>query len=114
MPFVRRVLSWFALTFSYVVWGHGERPIRTALLGFVVIIVSAFLYTFGTFASGGVIFKPEFHQAFYFSVVTFSTVGYGDIIALGANKLIVMCEAMCGMFVVPLFVVGLSRKYLRI
>jgi tetratricopeptide (TPR) repeat protein len=114
MPFLRRVFSWLALTFSYIIWGHGERPSRTALLGLTVIFASALLYTIGNLTSGGIAFKPNFFQAFYFSVVTFSTVGYGDIIAVGANKAVVMFEAMCGLFVMSIFIVGLSRKYLRI
>jgi tetratricopeptide (TPR) repeat protein len=114
MPFARRVLSWLALTFSYIIWGHGERPSRTAVLGIGIILVSALLYTFGHLISGGTAFRPNFFQALYFSVVTFSTVGYGDITALGMSKVIVMFEAMCGLFVMSLFIVGLSRKYLRI
>ena len=114
MPFMKRIFSWVALTFSYIIWGHGERPSRTALVGLSVIFASALLYTVGNLVSGGVAFKPNFFQALYFSIVTFSTVGYGDITALGANKLIVMFEAMAGMFVMSIFIVGLSRKYLRI
>jgi hypothetical protein len=46
--------------------------------------------------------------------VTFTTVGYGDIIAVGFNKAVAMLEAFCGIFIMPLFIIGLSRKYLRI
>ncbi|MCK9615332.1 MAG: potassium channel family protein [Candidatus Omnitrophica bacterium] len=114
MPFARRVCSWLALTFSYIIWGHGERPSRTVLSGLAIIFASALLYTLGYLARDGVTFKPDFFEALYFSVVTFSTVGYGDIIAVGATKAVVMFEAMCGMFVMSIFIVGLSRKYLRI
>ena len=114
MPLARRIFSWLALTFSYIIWGHGERPSRTVLSGLAIIFASALLYTFGYLSSNSTVFKPNFFEALYFSVVTFSTVGYGDMIAVGANKVVVMFEAMCGMFVMSIFIVGLSRKYLRI
>lgn len=114
MPFAKRVFSWFALSFSYVIWGHGERPLRTVLSGLVIVFLFSFLYTLGYLTIDGSILKPSFVEALYFSVITFSTVGYGDITPIGVNKLIVMIEALFGMFVMSIFVVGLSRKYLRI
>ncbi len=114
MPFVKRILAWLALTFSSIIWGHGERPSRTAVSGLTMIFASALIYTGGYLAREGIVFKPDFFDALYFSVITFSTVGYGDIIAVGANKVVVMLEAMSGLFVMSIFIVGLSRKYLRI
>lgn len=114
LGFARRVLSWIALTFSCVIWGHGERPSRTFLAGTLVILVSAFLYTFGYLLRDGALFRPDFFEALYFSAVTFSTVGYGDITPFSFSKVIAVFDALCGMVVVPLFMVGLSRRYLRI
>jgi hypothetical protein len=112
--FVKRFFLWIMLTFSYFVWGYGERPSRTLFAGILLIFLSAFLYIGGNFIQNGNLFKPSFFQAFYFSVVTFTTVGYGDIIAVGFNKAVAMLEAFCGIFIMPLFIIGLSRKYLRI
>ena len=112
--FFKRLIAWLFLTISFVVWGHGERPMRTFFSGIFIIAGSAFLYTFGNLMQDGVIFKPNFFQALYFSIVTFTTVGYGDISPVGWGKLIVMAEAFSGIFVMPLFLIGLSRKYLRI
>ncbi len=112
--FLKRIIQWFGLTFSYLVWGHGERPLRTLIAGIAVILFSAFFYTHGYLSEGGVPCRPDFSNAIYFSVITFSTVGYGDIIPLGPAKAIVMFEALCGLFTMSLFIVGLSRKYLRI
>ena len=61
----------------------------------------------------GVAIKPHFFQAIYFSVVTFTTVGYGDITPLGLSKIVVMVEAFSGLFIVPIFITGLFPKYLR-
>jgi tetratricopeptide (TPR) repeat protein len=110
----RRVLSWFTLTISFLIWGHGERPLRTFYGVVFLILFSAFFYTHGQLTNRGMIFKPDFAQAFYFSVVTFTTVGYGDITPLGFNKLMAIIEVLGGIFFMPVFIIGLSRKYLRV
>ena len=109
-----RFLLCFSLTFSALIWGHGERPVRTFYSVIALIFVSAFLYTQGHVLSDEVIFKPNLFQALYLSVITITTVGYGDITPVGMTKLVAMAEVLCGIFIVPVFIVGLSRKYLRI
>jgi tetratricopeptide (TPR) repeat protein len=111
---VHRVFSYLTLTFSYLVWGHGERPARTFYAGIFIILFSALFYIQGGLFKEGLVFKPHFFEALYFSVVTFTTVGFGDITAVGISRLLVMLEAMSGIFIMPLFVIALSRKYLRV
>ena len=111
---LKRLFLWIGLTFSYLVWGHGERPLRTFYTGIFVVFLSALFYSQGFLLKEGIVLKPHLLQAFYFSVITFTTVGYGDFTPLGLTKLVVMIEAFCGIFIIPLFVIGLSRKYLRV
>lgn len=111
---IKRLALWLALSFSYLVWGHGERPVRTFFSGIVIIFLSAIVYTQGELYYRALPYQPNFWEALYFSVVTFTTVGFGDFTALGWARPIVMVEALCGLFIVPLFMIGLSRKYLRI
>ena len=111
---IKRFFSWFLLTFSFIVWGHGERPSRTFFSGILVVFLSAFLYTLGSLLEDGVVIEPNFFESFYFSVVTFTTVGYGDITPLGFSKLIAAVESFSALFITPLFVIGLTRKYLRV
>jgi hypothetical protein len=112
--FLKHIFLWIALTFSYIMWGHGERPSRTFYCGTGMIILSAYLYTYGSLLRHSGLFKPNFFQGLYFSVITFFTVGYGDMTPVGFCKLIAMLEAFSGVLIMSLFVVGLSRKYLRV
>jgi hypothetical protein len=111
---VKRFLLWLVVTFSFAVWGHGERPARTLGAGVAIIFISTFFYMLDYLCRGSVRFNPNFFEAFYFSVVTFTTLGYGDIVPLGFTKMVATFESFAGLFVMPLFVIGLSRKYLRI
>jgi tetratricopeptide (TPR) repeat protein len=110
----KHIFSWLALTFSYLVWGHGERPARILFFAIAIIFLSAVFYIRGGLLKGGEFFHPQFFEALYFSAITFTTVGYGDITPLGLSMGIGVIEAFCGIFVMPLFIVALSRKYLRI
>ena len=101
------------MTFSFIIWGHGERPARTFFGGILIIAVSSALYLFGHLFKGGIPYRPDFFDAFYFSVITFTTVGYGDFTPLGLNKAVAAIEAFTGLFIMSLFVIGLTRKYLR-
>jgi len=111
--FFRRIFLWFIMTFSFIIWGHGERPARTFFGGILIIAVSSALYLFGHLFKGGIPYRPDFFDAFYFSVITFTTVGYGDFTPLGLNKAVAAIEAFTGLFIMSLFVIGLTRKYLR-
>lgn len=111
---IKRLALCFLLTFSALIWGHGERPGRTISSAILLFLSSTFFYMQGNLVKDALIFKPNFSQALYFSVITFTTVGYGDITPIGMTKAMAMIEVFCGIFIVPIFIVGLSRKYLRI
>jgi uncharacterized protein YjbI with pentapeptide repeats len=52
------------------------------------------------------------YNCFYFSVVTFSALGYGDIKPMGGFKVAAIIECVLGIIIVALFVVTLSRVWL--
>lgn len=106
--------AWLLLSFSYFVWGYGERPLRAFFSALAIVFVSAIFYTYAGVLKEGIVANPGFFEALYFSVVTFTTVGYGDVIAVGLSRIVAVLEAFCGVFITPLFIVALSRKYLRV
>ena len=52
-------------------------------------------------------FIDQMMDAMYFSMVTFTTLGYGDIQPVGFCRMMAMSEALCGIFFTPVFVVFL-------
>ncbi|NJN82937.1 MAG: two pore domain potassium channel family protein [Caldilineaceae bacterium] len=61
----------------------------------------------------GVPIRGQFLPALYFSVVTFTTLGYGDIQPHGFARFLVSVEALLGIFLISLFVFVFCRKMIR-
>lgn len=54
-----------------------------------------------------------FFDCLYYSVVTFTTLGYGDFIPIGLSRLVAATEAFTGSFTIALFVVVFVKKMTR-
>ena len=104
--------------------GYGESPINVILFSLMLIFVCAILFfIFGVQSSEGII-RLSFEKSFfdnlmnffstiYFSVVTFTTLGYGDIQPVGFSRLIATIEAFIGSFALALYVVVFVQKTTR-
>ncbi|MCA9396241.1 MAG: two pore domain potassium channel family protein [Candidatus Omnitrophica bacterium] len=96
-------------------WGHGEKPFRTFALAILLIFGCAGIYAFtGEVMVKGVEKPLSLFEAVYFSVVTFSTVGYGDYAPVGITRIVAMFEVIIGIIILPLFLVALTRRFLRV
>ncbi|MDM8557380.1 ion channel [Candidatus Parabeggiatoa sp. HSG14] len=104
--------------------GYGEKPLRVVIFSWMLILISAILYfSFGINGKDTIIvFDSQlniqqnihnFINCLYFSVVTFTTLGYGDLSPLGLTKFIAACEAFTGAFTIALFVVVFVKKMTR-
>lgn len=105
---------WLLNSFHYLIWGYGEKPYRALLTALYIILLSSVIF----YTSGALVYKekvivPTFFDSLYFSVVTFTTLGYGDYQPIGVYRLVSMTEAFSALFIMPLFVVALTRRYLR-
>lgn len=104
--------------------GYGEAPLRIIGLSLFIIIICAILYSFT-----GLNYQDSIHavsskyslgenlstlfSSLYFSVVTFTTLGYGDITPVGVSRAIAAIEAFTGSFTIALFVVVFVKKMTR-
>lgn len=104
--------------------GYGEKPMNVIFFSLFIILTSAVLFFFVGIQNAGELtaFGLEhsiqenivnFFNALYFSVVTFTTLGYGDISPLGFSRLIAATEAFVGSFTLALFVVVFVKKMTR-
>ncbi|MFA6600179.1 MAG: potassium channel family protein [Candidatus Omnitrophota bacterium] len=98
-----------------LLWGYGERPFQMLRIMLCVIVFSAGVYTFWghLILTAGPSRAISFLEGLYLSVITFATVGYGDYLPLGWLRAVAMGEALSGIILMPLFLVSLTRRYLR-
>ncbi len=105
------------LLFGRVVFGYGEKVSHPLLLGLAVIMACALVFG----CIDGVVPDPDsprtslaWWQYGYFSVVTFTTLGYGDYQPRqGWPQVLAGVEAALGAALLATFVVCLTRKYMR-
>ena len=116
----RRFFSWIVDRVS----GYGESPRRVVFFsGFLVLCCSLIYFFTGVQDSGRLIqYRPEvgsgqnfknWLDCIYFSVVTFTTLGYGDLTPQGWSRIVAAVEAFIGSFSLALFVVLFVKKMTR-
>ncbi|PWI46421.1 hypothetical protein CEE45_16890 [Candidatus Heimdallarchaeota archaeon B3_Heim] len=106
--------------------GYGVKPFRAVLYGLVLIFLfSCFYYQPKAVKERGKPdSKPRFTDAFYFSVNTFTTVGYGDwyptaqFLKIKGRKIcrfrtLAMIEGFVGWLIIALFLVTLGKVWIR-
>lgn len=97
-----------------MIWGYGERPFRTFAVALGVILISALVYSVsGQILTKGGLRGISFYEGLYMSVITYTTVGFGDYLPVGWVRIFAMLEALSGIFFAPLFLIALTRRYLR-
>ena len=118
---VDAALRWVTNGFLDLIAGYGERPQRTAMLALAVILgcAAAFPMTEGLVAGAAVVTYASHGVAavvdsLYFSIVTFATLGLGDVHPVGTlGRFIAAAEGLVGAFLTAVFVFSLGRRVTR-
>lgn len=108
-------LSYFPSLAMGALCGYGEKPLRIVSAAlFTIIAFAIFFFSFnGIEPTGQQASTLRWSDYLYYSTVTFTTVGYGDIIPKpqALFRLMSACEAFFGVFLTGLFIFTLARKY---
>lgn len=116
---------------SYIYWllcGYGERPTYALITSIEIVLVFAIIYMITGLNMGGYVIDytmmlefgiampnliPDFMKSLYFSIVTFTTVGYGDITPVGMSVFLSGLEMLLGVTMVGVWTATLARKITR-
>jgi hypothetical protein len=100
-----------------LVSGYTEKPNRVILASFLIVLFFGVLYYFFNVPSApSDVIAPSqasFLESLYFSFITFTTVGYGDLIPrpVIGFRLLACAEAFSGPFMAGLYIFTLTRRY---
>lgn len=104
--------------------GYGEKPFNVIIFSFVFILSCALAYFIFGIQQGMHVVQLNLEQSLtqnihhfltvlYYSVVTFTTLGYDNITPIGFSRLIVAIQAFSGSFIMALFVLVFVKKMTR-
>ena len=99
--------------------GKSEIPVVTAVAKDKVSVVTELVQEqlpVATTTSEGAksVITHDPRSVLYFSIVTFTTLGYGDLLpGSGWMRTVACFEALCGVALMALFIVALARKFTR-
>ena len=100
-------LNQVRLWIEWLVWGYGERPLRIVASSAFIIVISSFLYVH----SNNIDLSGNIINSMYYSIITFTTLGYGDITPTSLFlKVISSLEALLGAFSMGLLIAGFVNK----
>lgn len=85
---------------------------RVVSLAAATIVLFAFAYLYGELKYNGNDVKT-FWEALYFSGLTFTTIGYGDITPTGFARFLAVLEGLFGIVLSSALVVSLVRRHIE-
>ncbi|MFC1808451.1 pentapeptide repeat-containing protein [Candidatus Omnitrophota bacterium] len=112
--FKEKKLAYLPSLLMALLCGYGEKPYRVIASSIVFVASYAIAY-----AGLGVLNPTTVYKSFsswdyiYFSIVTFTTLGYGDLTpkAVPLFQMLAGSESFIGAFMMGLFIFTLARKY---
>ena len=114
--FIRKRLkgwNYFTKSLSYYYWEYGRKPHRIIYISLGIIILFGFIYwlnsdliSLNTSANK----HFSFGDSFYFSTITFTTLGYGDLSPTGWLKVLSSVEAFSGVLNMGFLIAGYSNN----
>ncbi|MCK4797352.1 MAG: pentapeptide repeat-containing protein [Spirochaetes bacterium] len=127
----RKQLGYFHRQFQNVFYrgfcGYGEKPFNVVLISIITMFAFAISYFYNGIEINGTdiinyrfslnffdfSWINDFLWSFYTSIITFTTLGYGDVHPVGLSRVFASIESLIGIFMTALFIFVFTRKMLR-
>ncbi|TVQ81085.1 MAG: hypothetical protein EA380_02530 [Phycisphaeraceae bacterium] len=126
------MIQWLLVdgVFYWLIWrncvGYLVRPMRPLFTAIILVVVCALIYSIGA-SDSTILYNGQMDPgksameywnassftALYFSVTTFTTLGYGDFAPTGWLRLVAGVQAVLGVTLIALFTVSWGRKMIR-
>ena len=131
MECIRKQLGYFHRQFQNVFYrglcGHGEKPFNVVLISIIIIFAFAISYFYYgieineayiidynlSSSSFDFSWTNDFLWSLYTSIITFTTLGYGDVHPIGWSRVFASIESLIGIFMTALFIFVFTRKMIR-
>jgi len=112
---------WFKLLVFDKAGLYATNPLRVIISMAVAYVFYSLIYILLEISTSSVLLETVSHnetatvfgKAFYFSFVTYLTIGYGDFVPMGALRWVAGLQAFTGLFLMSYFTVAFVRKILR-
>ncbi len=107
-------LRWLNYIFGDILCKYGTSFVHVILWSLLTILAFGLIYWAGdhlVYLSQPV--EPSILDSIYFSIVTFTTVGYGDYHVVGAMRFVAGTQALIGSALMALFTVIVARNIIR-
>ncbi len=115
----RTMILFLLIAAHELLFGYGERPLRIVFAAAFVVLGFALIFLLyplaDLFAASGSEFLSRLWHSFYFSLVSFTTLGYGGWIDYPDNwtRYLGGLESFIGLFITAMFLVTFTRKWTR-
>ena len=121
--FSKKFLNWFKLAISSFIYGYGENLLYVIRFASIIIVLFAILFIGFGINNVGIEYITLYNilNCIYFSIVTFTTLGYGEVTFTtlgygdfqpleGIGRSLTGLEAFIGAFIMALFVYNFTSR----
>ena len=107
-------VRWINFIFGDLLCGYGTSFVRVFLWsGMIMLLCSVLYYKFESLLFYNKDIYASFADSVYFSMATFTTLGYGDFHAVGYLRYLTGLESFVGAAMMALFTVIVARNIIR-
>jgi hypothetical protein len=102
--------NYLVKSIGYYYWGYGKKPANVIYYSIGAILLCSIIYFF---FQSNLLPKDDnksFMDCIYYSTITFTTLGYGDILPTGGLRIIALLEAFFGALSIGFLVAGFSNS----